>query len=462
MTYLRRLYSRITSRLHADSYGEPQFSRDQRNIRINIYHGIANIVSLNLAAPFIGIYAIKIGASDFQVGLLSSGPALFSLLSMIPGGKYIDRKSNQKQILSRLIFLHRLFYFLISLTPFFTEDKRAWLLVSAVALMNMPGSVFNVGWQAYISKIIPASKRADAFAARNKLMNLTGSIVVLLAGRIIDAVKPPVGYQVVFAASFVMALVEIWVFNHIDEDKPEPDVSLNRASPEVENSHGDAKAAGNRLGMVNSTLHNLRQIMQNGAFVRFTLASLVFHFAWQTPWPLFTLYQVKQLGANNTWVSLLSLANTAGSLIGYGFWARMLNQHGNLKTLFTSSIWIFIVPAAYAFSKSLTTIAFFNVLTGAIFAGVNLALFNSLLEVTPEESKATFIGYYTTVINASAIVAPMFGVTLYNLLGFFWAFIVCAGMRIAGSFMFFAVNCLERRIAADSGQRVLPARRHHM
>ena len=161
------------------------------------------------------------------------------------------------------------------------------------------------------------------------------------------------------------------------------------------------------------------------------LASLVFHFAWQIPWPLFTLYQVKELGATNTWISILSLSNTLGSILGYSFWPKILTKHGNLKTLFASGVWIFIVPTVYAFSKSL--------------AGVNLSLFNTLLDVTPTENKATYIAYYTTVINASAIFAPMVGVGLGDKFGFFWAFIICAALRLASSLTFLLLNYLEKQ-----------------
>lgn len=104
------MFSTISQDLHHTSDpNDSEFSRIERNVRINVYHGIADSISLNLASPFIGIFAIKIGASNFQVGLLSSGPALVSLLSMIPGARYLDKRSNQKQILSRLILFHRLF-----------------------------------------------------------------------------------------------------------------------------------------------------------------------------------------------------------------------------------------------------------------------------------------------------------------------------------------------------------------
>ncbi|HHW17366.1 MAG TPA: MFS transporter [Firmicutes bacterium] len=416
---------------------EPDVCKTERNIRINVYHGIVSIISVNLAAPFIGIFAVKLGASNFEVGLLSSGPALVSLLSMIPGGKFIDRRPDQKRILGRLIFLQRLFYLFIATIPFFTSDSRAPLLVAAVALMNMPASIANVGWQAFISRIVPPARRAEAFASRNRLMNLVGTLVVLLTGRIIDVVGFPLGYQIVFAAAFVVALVEIWVFNHIDDSTAKSYGPADILTPD--------KAP---KGVLASIVDDIRQIFRQGPFKRYLLASAVFYFAWQTPWPLFTLYQVKVLGANNLWVSLLNLANTGGSLVGYGFWVRMMNKHGNLKTLFMSSIWIFIVPLVYGFSHSLTTVAVFNLLTGAIFSGVNLALFNALLEVTPEETKATYIAYYTTAVNGSAILAPMAGVALLDTLGFFWAFMVCAALRIAGSLTFLVVNYLERRTSS--------------
>ncbi len=35
-------------------------------------------------------------------------------------------------------------------------------------------------------------------------------------------------------------------------------------------------------------------------------------------------FQVKVLGANNSWVIILNLMNTGGSLVGYGFWVKLI------------------------------------------------------------------------------------------------------------------------------------------
>ncbi|HHW25782.1 MAG TPA: MFS transporter [Firmicutes bacterium] len=409
--------------------------RTERNIRVSTYHGIASIMALNLASPFVSIFAVKMGASNLQVGLLSSAPALMALLSMIPGGKYIDRQKDKKRAVSLFILAQRLFYLLMAAVPFFSPDKRAWVLVLLATLMNAPTSIANVGWQAFISRVIPVERRADAFAARNRLSNLTGTIVVLFAGRLIDMVGSPLGYQIAFAGAFVMTMLEIWVFGRIDD------------SCEIAVGEG-TEASGERTGMLKSIGRELREVFSTGPFLRYTIGSILFYLCWQAPWPLFTLYQVNVLKANNMWVSLLNLANTSGSLMGYGFWVRQIHRHGNLKTLFFSSLWIFVVPLAYAMSKSLLTVAAFNLLTGAVFSGVNLALLNTLLEVTPEKKKATYIAYYTTAVTSSAIVAPMVGVGLLNRLGFFWAFISLAIMRFLGSFVFLLVNSIEKKLAS--------------
>lgn len=422
----------------------------ERNIRMNTAHGVASMLALNLATPFMGIFAVKMGASDFQVGLLSSGPALISLVSMIPGGRLMDRQARKRSMVSWFILFHRLFYLGIALLPFFTPDRRAWLLVFAVAIMNVPGSIATIGWQAFISGVVPIERRADAFAARNRLMNLAGTVVVVAAGSLIDIMGSPLGYQVMFAFAFILSLGEVWVLNRIDEPGPEAGGAPSGAGMMIRGRLAGAAAAGvsGRLG------GGLREMLSEKRFLRYTLVSVVFYLCWQTPWPLFTLYQVKVLNANNTWVSLLSLTNTGGALLGYGFWARKCNEYGNLRTLFLSSLGIFIVPVAYALSRSLLMVAGFNLLTGAIFSGVNLALFNQLLEVTPEKGKTTYIAYYTTAVNASAIVAPMLGVALLDVFGYFWAFMVCGLFRLSTSFLFLLVHRLERAEAEARGVSV--------
>jgi MFS family permease len=403
------------------------------NIRLNNYHGIMSTLAQNLVIPFIGIFAVRLGASNYQIGLLSSAPALVALLAMIPGAKYVDSRSNKKHITTVFMWAHRFFFFLLALIPLFAEDSRATILVILIAAMNFPGAISNVGWQGFIANVVPSDKRAAAFADRNRLMNIVGTLAVLGAGRMLDIMPFPLGYRVMFTLAFVLAIGEIWVFSRLKEIAP------NGSVPEGQ----DVPWPRFLLGLPRSIAADIKDMAHRKRFLRFTATSLFFHFAWQVAWPLFTLYQTKELGANNLWISILTLSNTGGSLLGYGFWVRYSERHGSLKTLFTSTLGIFIVPLIYAYSRSLLTLTVFNILTGVIFSGVMLSLFNALLDMTPEERRTTYIGYYNTAINASAIAAPLAGVALLNLFGYRVAFLICALLRLLGSLAFGAVHWLE-------------------
>lgn len=392
-----------------------------------------NVLAANLVVPFIGIFAVRLGASNYQIGLLSSAPALVGLLAMIPGAKYVDSRSEKKRITSLFMWGHRTFYLLLALIPLFAEGSRASLLVLLIALMNFPGAISNVAWQGFIATVVPSERRAAAFADRNRLMNIVGTFAVLLAGRALDVIPYPLGYRIMFTLAFVLAIGEIWVFTRFSELQ----------SSGAEERTQDMPWQRFIRALPRSIAADIKGMSHQTRFLRFTGTSLFFHFAWQIAWPLFTLYQTKELGANNLWISILALSNTGGSLLGYGFWVKYSQKHGSLKTLFASTLGIFIVPLVYAYSRSLVVIAFFNILTGVIFSGVMLSLFNSLLEMTPEESKTTYIGYYNTAITASAIAAPLAGVALLNVFGYRVAFLLAAALRLLGSLAFGGMHYLE-------------------
>ncbi|MCE5196775.1 MAG: MFS transporter [Negativicutes bacterium] len=411
----------------------------QRNQQINVAQGILSIMAINLVNPFLNIFAIKNGATDYQVALLASAPALVSVLSMIPGARYIDKHAKKHKVTLLTMLFHRCFYLFLACIPFFRPNLRASLLVATIALMNLPGSISTISWQSYIARVIPPALRPQSIATRNKMQNLVGTCFTLLAGRFLDIASYPIGYQLAFFTSFLLAMVEIWVFSRMDE----PDLPGDEAIEQR------AQTVPAKTSPVQSLKKILREIWQEKRFLRFCAASLCFNFAMMIPWSLFSLYQVRILGANNTWVSLLSLINTGGSLLGYGFWTRYSQKNGNLATLFSSGIWIFVVPLAYAFSKSLYFVACINLITGMVFSGVNLSLFNATLEAAPEKNRTSFLAYHQTVINIMAVFAPIVGVGLRDLFGFQIAFLICALLRIGGASSFKVLQRYEKKHAAE-------------
>ena len=208
--------ARLIGRPAAD--GADGASTLESNIRINTLHGITQVMALNMVQPFVGIFAVKLGATNYQIALLSSAPAVVSLLAMIPGARFIDRYPRKKRVTMAFLMAHRTFFLGLACLPFFSPDRRAAVLVALIALMNFPGAIGNISWQSFISGIIPPQLRPTAFAQRNRMMNLIGTLVVLLAGRMLDIISFPLGYQIAFVIAFGLALLERQMLAQVDEE----------------------------------------------------------------------------------------------------------------------------------------------------------------------------------------------------------------------------------------------------
>jgi MFS family permease len=430
---------------------------DLRNKRLNTLNGVLNAVSTDLVAPFLVIFALKLGANSFQTAMLSSGPAIAGLVVLIPGARWVDRQRNKKRVTAGLMAANRVFYLLMVVVPFVLPAAQAAFFVLLVTVMNAPGAVANAAWQGYMAKIFTADQRAEAFAARNRAMNLFGTITVLAAGALLDLIGATWGYQLMFFGAFLVAVAEVKVFTDLREPLGEPGTPPPRV-PDAEEAavQPELPAALDRvnvpapteaaplLPLVFKLRRKLREIASNRTFVRYTLASILFYFGWQTPWTLFSLYQVKELHANNLVLGILTLLNTGGNLFGYKFWVGQIEKKGNLHVQWLSALTLVAVPFTYSFTNflprmpllgadlSLWVIGTLNIFVGAALSGLILALFNSLLEATPEKNRTSYIAYYNTTTTLTAVIAPLWGVFVYELWGYQVAFLICGAQRIIG------------------------------
>lgn len=436
-----------------DATGE---ARLRRNILWNNWNGIFQVLAGNMINPFIGILAIKLDATNMQIAMLSSLPAVASVIAMIPGARMIDRKQHKKGITTLFFLLNRLFFLVIAAVPFFSPDRRAALLVIAVALMNLPGAVANTAYQALMGDIVPARRRGGAMASRNFWMGLAGNVTLLGTGIMLDRLPFPAGYQWMFTAAFVLALAEIWALTQFDEPGRRPALSDAGAASGPLGDAGVSGGSGTAASVavtdaapLGARLRaKLNEVLAEKAFMSFLSTSLLFQFGWQMAWPLFTKYQVSYLGANNWWTSLIAFIGGITTMVFYPIWARWADRWGTRYVLGFAAAGLATVPVLYAVSQTLLSIALWNLWMGVFVAGVVLLLFNGLLEVTPEKNRTTYIAYYNTLVNISAIVAPIIGVAIMNRFDIWIAFYTAATFRFLGALALIGVRRRNKEVSA--------------
>ena len=396
----------------------------RRNVRFNNLNGMAAALAANMVMPFLGIFALRLGASNLQIGLMSSLPAFFSLISAIPGGRVLDRAAHKQTAAFAMVVLARAFFIVYALAPLFAGPAGPWFLVGAIALTNLPATLANVAWQSLIAEALPPRARAQALAARTRLVALTGIIPLLITGPLLDALDFPSGYQIVFCLAFAVALVEAFLLLRLVE-MPE-EAMPNPGEP----GGGPVPGAEVRRGAT------LAEVVGNRDFVGFEIAAFALYLGWGMGGPLFTRYRVSIMGANNTWISIYAVVESLAAVLSVLYWARLGDRRGNRNVLWwcaagvAGNVWTLgliiqlplgMISAAWA---------------GVFNTGTNLLLFNSLLQIVPARRRATFLAYHSTAINLAMLAGPLLAVFFMDRLGIRPALFISGAIRAVGGYLF--------------------------
>ena len=80
------------------------------NTKVNIICGICATVALNLVNPYFAKFAERLGATDYQIGYLTSLPHFVSIFAFIPGAILIENNRDKKKITGSMMLIHKFFY----------------------------------------------------------------------------------------------------------------------------------------------------------------------------------------------------------------------------------------------------------------------------------------------------------------------------------------------------------------
>jgi MFS family permease len=403
------------------------------NVKNNLLNGIAWAIGFNFVMPFIPVLAGKLGATNTHFAMLSSIPALLSIVVTLPASIVLDRFRRQKPIIAGMILLSRFCYLLMAFVPLLKLSPIT-ALIALVGVYTATNSVIAVAYQSMMGEIIPVSYRNRVFAQRNVWTGFTGMAVALVAGWGIDQFSYPYGYQAAFLLGFAASLAETWYFNKLripSEEAPEPDSGADAAVPERDAAAQAAQAAIRRPRWLE------RFAMGGGRpFYLLCASAIVFIFTWQAAWPVFNKIKVVTLAASNTWMSIDAVVGAIGTMISFPLCAKLADRKGNGIVLFLSSLLLAIGPFNWIYAPSMQWVCVYDFIGGIGTGGFNQAIFNRLLELVPPTTRQRAIALYTTLSQVSAIFAPIVGMQLYGHLPYAGCMAVLGAARIIGSLCF--------------------------
>ncbi len=377
----------------------------RHNLRWFWMDGFFASISDNVIVTYLSLYVLALGATGAQIGLMSSLSSLTATIMLMPGAILVERWGKRKLITvlfggggARLIILCLVFAPLVVKSP--------WIVYFAILLSVTRDAFGNLAFPAWFSltaEIVPLAWRGRFFSNRNIAMGIAGMITTLIAGTVITRIGPPLGYQVALAFAFSIGMISTFSFNHI-HDRRLPTQSLP-------------------VTQTLSLKEIFRPLSQSPSFLAFALIGSMWNFSLNIAGPFFNVFMVDQLKTTATIVGILSVVSTLSSLPAQRLFGILNDRFGPRRIQMITGFLIPFVPTAWVFVRSPWHILPINIAGGALWAGYNLAAFNMLILLTPEENRARYTAIYQMLINISLAIGAAFGGLLISHFGYLAVFI---------------------------------------
>ena len=373
--------------------------------------------------PFISVFMARLGASTFEVSLLTSMTAIGGLFFTIPIGIYLQR---QKKIVPwysfpRLVYAFSIF--LVGVVPFFFRELNAVVALLIVwGLAILPQNILMVTYTVIMNSVAGPKGRYTLMASRWGLVGLVSAVMIAITGWFLDQVPFPLNYQILFIFCSLFGLLAFAYSRRIQLPESTPPETT------AEKPQGLKERIQNGIGMVQKA----------PSFFSFTAKRFLSAFGLMMVYPLFPLYFVREVHASDSWIGIINTAQTGITVLGYFFWMRQAKIRRDpfvilLVTTFVTALY----PILLSTTHSLWLITLFAGAASFFQAGLDLAIFDEMLKNIPAGKDIAFISISQLVINLASMLGPMIGSFLADHYGIALALIVGGGLRLVAFGLFF-------------------------
>ena len=401
-----------------NTFDENEIEIQKRNFRYVQIDAIGVSIS-NIAAPFLPVFLTRLGATNFQVGLLSSMPGMAGLVLAILVGRFLQTRRNVVSWygLSRLMVISC--YALTGiLTLWISEDFVIIATLAIWAFATLPQTALAVAFSVVMNAVAGPEGRYALLSRRWTIFGLTGVVGTFIVTRLIDVILFPRNY----AAMFIVLSLGGFLSFYFSRKIQLPD----QVAPPLPSSLSPRQ-----------TLSNYRQLLrENPAFRSFSTKRFVYFSAIVLSQPIMPLFLVREVHATDSQIGVVNMTLTLIMLVGYFLWPRVSRRRGGRFVLLATSLGLTFYPALSAATPQINLIIFYAGIAGLFQGGLDLVFFDELMKTVPVEYSATFVAFAQSMQYLSMLLAPLLGTWLAGYIGLGGALWLSAGLRLLGFLLF--------------------------
>jgi len=366
-------------------------------LKLVIVDGLASeAMNALISGAFLVAFALLLGASNFQIGLLAGLPTFTNIFQLI--SIWLVRRYNNRRAVS-------VFCSIIARTPLIITgalvliypNTSISLLIFFLFFYYLFASIAGPSWNSWMKDLVPEKRLGTFFAKRTSLMQITNVVLSLIMAFVIDYIKdhyPANGalrtYAWMFVAGGIIGLTGVLFLSRTPE-------------------HSSVLERENIFTM-------LKRPLKDGNFRSLLLFNSAWVFAINLAIPFFTVYMMKSIGLSISYVIGFTVLSQITGIIAVRFWGIFADRYSN-KTIIAIGAPLYItVIIAWCFVgiythlyANLILLAVIHIFMGIATSGINLSLTNIGLKLAPNNMAIVYLSAKNIITAFFSSVAPLVG-----------------------------------------------------
>lgn len=405
--------------------------------RSNFFHLTLDIAWFGVlngsTIAFLSVYAARLGGTSLQLGLITAAPAIINITFAMPAATWLKKRPIERGVFTTSVIMRSFYLLLIPLTFLSPRSLQVWVIILIILVMNIPGTVLAVGFNALFGEAVPIQWRGYVAGLRNAFFSIFTIVSTLVCGWVLSRMSFRTGYQTVFAIGFVgaaLSSLNLWFVRPLPQTN---DTIL--AAPSFLSEEAKVQEQKRRMAVRAGRLipFRIRPKGITNEFNRVAALFFLFHLFQYLAIPLFPLYMVNALLFSDEVISLGNGVFYLAMFLGSLRLMQMCDRWGYQKVTAMGAILLAAYPALLRISYSRWMFMLTSIVGGLAWCMINGAMLNYLLERAPADDRPGHLAWYNLALNTAILLGSFGGPLLAQEVGLPAALLIAAtGRLLAG------------------------------
>jgi MFS family permease len=389
----------------------------EQSLRSTQREAVAWAVMAGLTDSFMTPYALALGASPFQAGLLSSFRSFVVSVTQLKSADALRWFRSRKRMVLWTAGLQAFLWIPLAVAAPVFGRLAVPVLIGLYTLGTTSAAFGGPAWGSLVSEYLSPQARGRFFGRRSRSIGGWTTVSGLAAGGLLQAssARPLFGFGVLCAAAAVCRATSCWWLGKLKEGRWHEPVA--------------AKFSFARF---------LRQTPTSN-FAQFTLCMTFMSFAANLAAPYFAVYLLSELHYGYLTYTLVVLGGSGMAFLTSTRWGHVGDTHGNLVVLKWTMLGVSVLPLLWLLSPHPLWLFVTNVIAGLLWGGANLSMLNFVYDAATPAKRARCLAYFNVMNGCGASLGALAGGWLLVRLGqrgFVTLFCCSAALRLVAGIGF--------------------------